>query len=307
MPQPQPQPHHLDIAADLIEDFSLAEDQFFEASRELLAELGIEVEGEIDGDHDGAIDLTIFVRGSSAGDTADTEQEYAHGWFENVRRRYREHRTDLHITLRGRGTDNRLYLNPGITGDLTLGMAGSNSVVYVGRDCFFARQHIGSRQKDDFIAVGNDVSVTGPGRWVSGLRSGAGRPALIIGDACVLASDVVLRNSDGHPIMAIEPSGDQLALAEPAQQQNAPQASVVIEPHCWIGERAAVLKDVTVGAFSIIGFGAVVTSSVPRHHRALGNPATLSPSTTSVWCWDDSPAGIARAERYLARYPLTAS
>ncbi|MEM6486134.1 MAG: hypothetical protein AAF662_14265 [Pseudomonadota bacterium] len=205
-----------------------------------------------------------------------------------------DERLDLELRLTSRGQGNRVFLGPGVRGILTLNIDGSDSNVFIGRDVRFSDQIIGSRQDNDWIAIGNDVATTGPGRWISGLRCPKSvRPALIIGDACVFARDVVLRNSDGHPFF-------DLRLKE---QVAAMDSHLVIEPHCWIGERAAVIKPVRIGAFAVLGFGSVVTSPVPRHHTASGNPARVRRNDMKVWCWDDTDDGIDRAAQYLARYP----
>jgi hypothetical protein len=199
----------------------------------------------------------------------------------------------LHLHISGAGRGNRVFINRGLAGQITLGLGGDGGSVYFGRDVTLAEQHIGSRQDDDLIAVGNDVATTGPGRWISGLRCKGQHPALLIGDCCVLSRDVVLRNSDGHPTF-----DDNFT-----RQLNCPRGDLVIEPHVWLGERSAVLKDVRVGAFSIIAFGSVVTREVPRHHLAQGVPARVTALDGKIWAWDDSPAGLARARRFLAAYP----
>ncbi|MEM1144999.1 MAG: hypothetical protein AAGI88_20630 [Pseudomonadota bacterium] len=203
-------------------------------------------------------------------------------------------RLDLELRLTSSGQGNRVFLGPGVSGNLTLNIDGSDSNLFIGRDARFADQIIGSRQDNDWIAIGNDVATTGPGRWISGLRCPESvRPALIVGDACVLARDVVLRNSDGHPFFDPQLQA-QVAAAD---------SHLVIEPHCWIGERAAVIKPVRIGAFAVLGFGSVVTRAVPRHHTASGNPARARRNDMKVGCWDDTDDGIDRAAQYLARYP----
>lgn len=200
----------------------------------------------------------------------------------------------LELEISGNGQNNRLFLGDGVTGQLSLGFEGDDSVIFIGRDVHLSKLHIGSRQNNDFVAIGNDVATTGPGRWISGLRAGPVTPSIVIGDACVLARDVTLRNTDGHPIFS----------ADLVSQRNSPSQNLIVEPHCWIGERAAILKNVTVGAFSIVGFSAVVTESVPRHHTAKGNPAVARANTGGVWSWDDSTEGLSRAQKYLDRYPI---
>ncbi|MEO0437602.1 MAG: hypothetical protein AAF098_11910 [Pseudomonadota bacterium] len=200
----------------------------------------------------------------------------------------------LSLYLKDFGSSNRVFLGEGVRGRLTLGITGNNATIFIGRDVSFADQHIGSRQDRDFIAIGNDISTTGPGRWISGLRCGrASRPAMIIGDACVIARDVVLRNSDGHPFF--DPNLETQLLPD--------SDNLVIEPHVWLGERSAIIKPVRVGAFAVIGFAAVITANVPAHHSAFGSPAAIKRNERKVWSWDDSEPGLERARHYLSRFP----
>ncbi|MEM6302968.1 MAG: hypothetical protein AAF749_14575 [Pseudomonadota bacterium] len=202
--------------------------------------------------------------------------------------------TRLSFSLKDSGIGNRVFFGDGVRGRLSLGITGNNATIFIGRDVSFSDQHIGSRHDGDCIAIGNDVSTTGPGRWISGLRCGDPcEPKLVIGDACVIARDVVLRNSDGHPFF--DPKLEAQVL--PATN------TLVIEPHVWLGERCAIIKPVRIGAFAVVGFSAVITANIPAHHSAFGNPAVTKLNDCKVWCWDDTEAGLERASRYLARFP----
>ena len=50
-------------------------------------------------------------------------------------------------------------------------------------------------------------------------------------------------------------------------------APVVIGDHAWVAADCTILKGVTVGAHSVIGARSIVTSDVPPHTLALGQPA----------------------------------
>lgn len=50
---------------------------------------------------------------------------------------------------------------------------------------------------------------------------------------------------------------------------------VVVNDHCWIGEKVIIMPGVTIGAYSIIGAGSVVTHDVPDYSLAVGNPAKI--------------------------------
>ncbi|MHA7816234.1 MAG: acyltransferase [Pseudohaliea sp.] len=187
----------------------------------------------------------------------------------------------------------RVFIGNNLRGTLRAALRGAGSTLYVGDNCSFNDLTIRSRQPGDLVACGSDVAVTGPGTWISGLEASPGRPALVVGDCCLFAADVTLRNSDGHPVLDCD-SGEIT---------NAPARGILIEPHAWLGERSAVLKDVTIGAFARVGFGSVVTGNLPRCAVARGIPATFRVDSTRYWAWDGSETGRARAAAFLARFP----
>lgn len=50
---------------------------------------------------------------------------------------------------------------------------------------------------------------------------------------------------------------------------------VIIEDNVWIGAKASILPNVTVGEGSIIGANSVVTKNVPPYSMVAGNPAKI--------------------------------
>lgn len=88
---------------------------------------------------------------------------------------------------------------------------------------------------------------------------------LIIGNDVLIASDVFICNYD-HGM-------DN--LTESYLNNGLTIGSVIIEDGVWIGEKAIVLKNVTIGEHSIVGAGAVVTKSVPPYSLVVGNPARV--------------------------------
>jgi acetyltransferase-like isoleucine patch superfamily enzyme len=59
-------------------------------------------------------------------------------------------------------------------------------------------------------------------------------------------------------------------------------APVRIGRGCWIGERVAVLRDSTIGEFSVIGANSVVNGEIPPFSVAVGSPARVVGSTRDV-------------------------
>jgi len=81
-----------------------------------------------------------------------------------------------------------------------------------------------------------------------------------IGEGCVIARDVVIRDYDGH---TIESPDYEIAK------------EIIIGDHVWIGNRAMILKGVTIGKGAIIAAGAVVTKDVPAGCVVAGVPAKV--------------------------------
>lgn len=81
--------------------------------------------------------------------------------------------------------------------------------------------------------------------------------SVIIGRDCKIARDVIIMDTDQHPL----PDGS--LLADP----------VSIGDRVWIGARAIVLKGVTIGHDAVIGAGSVVTRDVAPRAVVAGIPA----------------------------------
>jgi UDP-2-acetamido-3-amino-2,3-dideoxy-glucuronate N-acetyltransferase len=89
-----------------------------------------------------------------------------------------------------------------------------------------------------------------------------------IEDGVFVGPHVAFTN-DKHP-RAVLPDGTPVTDADWAV------APILVERGASIGAGAVVLPGVTVGAWAMVGAGAVVTRDVPGHGLVLGNPARLS-------------------------------
>lgn len=83
---------------------------------------------------------------------------------------------------------------------------------------------------------------------------------IMIGEGCTIARDVVIRDYDGHTIEL------------PDYQISKP---ITIGKHVWIGNRAMILKGVTIGDGAIIAAGSIVTKDVPEKTVVAGIPAKI--------------------------------
>jgi acetyltransferase-like isoleucine patch superfamily enzyme len=116
------------------------------------------------------------------------------------------------------------------------------------------------------IEIGDYVLIT-PGVRLLAARS------ITIGNNVMLASDVLVSDSDWHGIYdRTKPPGKG--------------GPITICDNAWIGQRAIICKNVTIGENSIIGAGSVVTKDVPPNSIAAGNPCKvvrqLDPGETFV-------------------------
>lgn len=188
-----------------------------------------------------------------------------------------------------------VFLGKNLKGAISISVHGSDSLIYIGNNCQLKDLAIRSFQSNDVIVVGNQVTTTSKNVWISGNGAGQAKPSLLIGDDCMFSYDVVLRNSDGHPVISMEDD----------RQLNQPSASLVIEPHVWIGERTAILKDVVIGACSVVALGAVVTKSMPRQSLISGVPAKAARMDGKIWSRTCAELHKKRAKYYLQKFPAS--
>ena len=103
------------------------------------------------------------------------------------------------------------------------------------------------------ISLGNYILIS-PGTSIRSAES------IDIGDSTMIASDVVITDSDWH---GIYDRTDYVATPKP----------VKIHKNVWIGERSIILKGTQIGENSIIGAGSVVHGDIQPNSVYAGNPA----------------------------------
>jgi acetyltransferase-like isoleucine patch superfamily enzyme len=164
-----------------------------------------------------------------------------------------------------------------------------NNVVVIGRDATFQRRILLQRN-DGLIILGEQINwwcelyirlssdaelFFWGGRSTSNGASitmeGNGRH-VIIGEDCMLATEIFIRNSDLHSLVDMDSN----------RWLNKP-GDILLEPHVWIGQDSMILKNTEVGYGSIIGAKSLVNKSVPRYSLAAGVPARVLREKVS---WD---------------------
>lgn len=170
-----------------------------------------------------------------------------------------------------------------------------NSHVKFGRCCELMNVKV-SAFDGSYLEIGGNSAVTG--EWelkdaatVTAKKLWCTWPPLVaakggkitMGD-CGLA-DTTIYNTDYHPIYDFD--GNIINQ----------DRDVIIEDNVWVGRRTVILKGVTLGNGCILGFGSVVSRSIPPHCIAAGMPAKVVKENVVWAAHDDSD--------YKKYFPLT--
>lgn len=108
------------------------------------------------------------------------------------------------------------------------------------------------------IIIGDDTGLSG--------TTVCAAISVIIGRGCLFGSDVMVVDTDFHPLA---PEGRRYAKVGTAS------SPVRIGDNVFLGARALVLKGVTIGDNTVVGAGSVVTRNLPSNSIAAGNPARV--------------------------------
>lgn len=121
------------------------------------------------------------------------------------------------------------------------------------------------------ITIGNFVWMSLRGQIISTV-------SVSIGDDCIFGRDVYISDTNEHPLDAgirREQTRAYLAGGILPDRYTAAAAPVRIGDGVWVGERAFILKGVTVGDGAVVAAGSVVTKDVAAGTIVAGNPARL--------------------------------
>ncbi|HDY8018443.1 TPA: DapH/DapD/GlmU-related protein [Vibrio vulnificus] len=96
----------------------------------------------------------------------------------------------------------------------------------------------------------------------------------------IIIEDDVLIGSSVHIYLDTHAFSD---ISQPIYYQGFYEAkSVTLKKGCWIGAGVIILPGVTIGKNSVVGAGSVVTKCVPDYSVAVGNPAKVIKTLSSI-------------------------
>lgn len=113
--------------------------------------------------------------------------------------------------------------------------------------------------EDSMLYIGDNSYIVNRCSFIVGGRIEIGRDVLIGSDVCIVSE-----NHSIDPMSSIPYMKQDIVLGE-----------ITIGNGVWIGEKALILPNVTIGDKAVIAGGAVVTKDVPSKCIAAGNPAKI--------------------------------
>lgn len=152
-----------------------------------------------------------------------------------------------------------------MTGRLIIGES-RNKASRMGSDFLLEKEAYLRVSGDSAISHGCDIQVFPKGVLkLDGMYANAGlrvscAEEIFIGQGTVIGKEVIIRDTNGHTIV-----NDSKPLTQP----------VSIGKHVWVGDRATILKGVTIGEGAIIASGTVVVKDVPPRSLCAGVPGKI--------------------------------
>lgn len=129
----------------------------------------------------------------------------------------------------------------------------------------------------NYNTIGGDVHTTllsiGNGRIIIGNNTGISNTTIVaqsevsIGDNVRIGGSVKIYDTDFHSI--------DFENRMQAKDPDIKTKKVEIQDGVFIGAHSIILKGVTIGKFSVIGAGSVVTKNIPENEVWAGNPAVF--------------------------------
>ena len=120
--------------------------------------------------------------------------------------------------------------------------------------------------RSNILMYKNSNVVIGEDSTSNGVRIITDNSDLFIGRDVMISHDIEIQTDDQHQLIDLETMS--------TMHQNV-RNSVNIDDHVWLGKRALILKNVSIGKGSIVGAGSIVTKNVDEFVAVAGNPAKV--------------------------------
>ena len=115
-----------------------------------------------------------------------------------------------------------------------------------------------------FMIYENSNIILGEDSTANGVRVVTNNSDLFVGRDVMFSHDIEVQTCDQHSVIDL----DKMQELNSCQRN-----SITLKDHVWIGKKAMILKNVTLGQGAIVGAGSVVTKNIPDFTAVGGNPA----------------------------------
>lgn len=143
---------------------------------------------------------------------------------------------------------------------------GSGRIIFKGRvtlgyfpspHYFSTYAYLEARNRESIIEIGRNTKIN------NGFVAIAENSKIIIGENCLIGTNVEIYDSDFHALSAID------------RKNGRPHFSKIVRigNNVFIGSNVKVLKGVTIGDGAVIANGSIVTRDIPKNYIAAGMPA----------------------------------
>lgn len=116
----------------------------------------------------------------------------------------------------------------------------------------------------EILMDGNSTLHFGYWSGIRGVRFLLRDANIEIGEHCMFSYGIIVRNHDSHHILD----------AKTGDVTNHPK-DIIMGKEVWVGENATILKGVSIGNYSVVATGSVVTKSCGNGVVIAGNPARI--------------------------------
>lgn len=158
------------------------------------------------------------------------------------------------IKIRSSGRENVVVVRPqDKNASINIDLRSEKSCIYIGPGLMRVTVVAGY---GCCLIIGDGTTFTRPAQFTL-----AENKDIFVGEKCMFASDVVVSNTDGHPIF--DATGQRINLGR----------DVVIGNGVWLGRGVDVLKGSYIHSGAIVGAKADVTGRLAANSISIGTPA----------------------------------
>lgn len=158
---------------------------------------------------------------------------------------------------------NRIIFQCDIEESISISFMGENNEVRIGAAVSVGKLTI-QCGNNAYCNIGNGTEIEGCDIYVTDGQ-------VIVGEECLLSTDVIIRNDDAHHIFD-KNTGKRINYS----------GDIEIGNHVWIGQGVTLLSNACVGDNSIVGTRAVTSSQFPKEVIIAGSPAKIIRENV---CW----------------------